>query len=115
KRICATRARRRPPRETPYSERSNRDKNAGLAALVKIPPRRSFPARYTHLRRRLAIRKSHARPAVASTRPLSQEGAAMLVLARQRDESVMIGDDVEVKVVDIRADKVRLGFVAPAN
>jgi cytosine/creatinine deaminase len=39
----------------------------------------------------------------------------MLVLARARDESVMIGDEVEVKVVDIRGDKVRLGFVAPAN
>ena len=37
----------------------------------------------------------------------------MLVLSRLRDESVMIGDDVEVKVVDIRGDKVRLGFIAP--
>ena len=39
----------------------------------------------------------------------------MLVLTRQRDESIMIGHDVEVKVVDIRGDKVRLGFVAPPN
>ena len=39
----------------------------------------------------------------------------MLVLARQRDQSVMIGRQVEVKVVDIRGDKVRLGFVAPKN
>ena len=39
----------------------------------------------------------------------------MLVLSRLRDESVMIGHDVEVKVVDIRGDKVRLGFSAPAN
>ncbi len=37
----------------------------------------------------------------------------MLVLSRLRDESVMIGEDVEVKVVDIRGDKVRLGFSAP--
>src|SRR5688500_16230825 len=37
----------------------------------------------------------------------------MLVLSRLRDESVMIGADVEVKVVDIRGDKVRLGFSAP--
>jgi cytosine/creatinine deaminase len=37
----------------------------------------------------------------------------MLVLSRMRDESVMIGEDVEVKVVDIRGDKVRLGFSAP--
>ena len=37
----------------------------------------------------------------------------MLVLSRQVDQSVMIGHDVEVKIVDIRGDKVRLGFVAP--
>jgi cytosine deaminase len=37
----------------------------------------------------------------------------MLVLARQRDQSVMIGDDTEVRVIDVRGDKVRLGFVAP--
>jgi cytosine deaminase len=39
----------------------------------------------------------------------------MLVLTRLRDESVIIGHDVEVKVVDIRGDKVRLGFSAPAD
>ena len=37
----------------------------------------------------------------------------MLVLSRQRDETIMIGDDVEVTVVDIRGDKVRLGITAP--
>jgi cytosine deaminase len=37
----------------------------------------------------------------------------MLVLSRQRDQSVMIGDDTEVRVIDVRGDKVRLGFVAP--
>ena len=39
----------------------------------------------------------------------------MLVLARQRNESVMIGADVEMRVVDIRGDKVRLGFIAPRS
>ena len=39
----------------------------------------------------------------------------MLVLSRQRDQSVMIGDDMEVRVVDIRGDKVRLGFMAPRD
>ncbi len=39
----------------------------------------------------------------------------MLVLTRQREESVMVGDDVEVTVVDIRGDKVRLGFDAPST
>src|SRR5262249_41460434 len=33
--------------------------------------------------------------------------------ARQRDETIMIGDDIEVTVVDIRGDKVRLGINAP--
>ena len=37
----------------------------------------------------------------------------MLVLSRQRDETIMIGDDVEITVVDIRGDKVRLGINAP--
>ena len=37
----------------------------------------------------------------------------MLVLSRQRDETIMIGDDVEITVVDIRGDKVRLGITAP--
>ena len=37
----------------------------------------------------------------------------MLVLSRQRDQKVMIGDDIEVIVVDIQGDKVRLGISAP--
>lgn len=39
----------------------------------------------------------------------------MLVLSRQRDETIMIGDDIEITVVDIRGDKIRLGIEAPAN
>ena len=39
----------------------------------------------------------------------------MLVLSRQKDETIMIGDDVEITVVDIRGDKVRLGITAPAH
>jgi creatinine deaminase len=37
----------------------------------------------------------------------------MLVLSRQRGEAIMIGDTMEVTVVDIRGDKVRLGINAP--
>jgi carbon storage regulator len=37
----------------------------------------------------------------------------MLVLKRGADESVMIGDDVEVMVTEVRGDKVKLGFIAP--
>ncbi len=39
----------------------------------------------------------------------------MLVLSRQRDESIMIGDRVAVTIVDIRGDKVRLGIDAPTE
>ena len=39
----------------------------------------------------------------------------MLVLSRQRDETIMIGDDIEITVVDIRGEKVRLGINAPAH
>lgn len=39
----------------------------------------------------------------------------MLVLSRQRDETVVIGDDIEIKIVDIRGDKVRLGITAPPH
>jgi carbon storage regulator len=39
----------------------------------------------------------------------------MLVLSRHRDESIMIGDDVVVTIVDIRGDKVRLGIDAPSD
>ena len=33
----------------------------------------------------------------------------MLVLSRQRDESIIIGDNIVVTIVDVRGDKVRLG------
>jgi carbon storage regulator len=39
----------------------------------------------------------------------------MLVLSRQRDETIMIGDEIEITVVDIRGDKVRLGITAPTR
>ena len=39
----------------------------------------------------------------------------MLVLSRQRDESIIIGDDVEITIVDVRGDKVRLGITAPKH
>ncbi len=37
----------------------------------------------------------------------------MLVLSRQRDETIIIGDDIEITIVDIRGEKVRLGINAP--
>lgn len=37
----------------------------------------------------------------------------MLVLSRKTHEVVKIGEDIEVVIVEIRGDKVRLGFTAP--
>ena len=37
----------------------------------------------------------------------------MLVLGRQRHESIMIGDNVEITILDIRDGNVRLGITAP--
>ncbi len=37
----------------------------------------------------------------------------MLVLSRKKNESIVINDNIVVTVVDIRGDKVRLGFDAP--
>jgi carbon storage regulator len=39
----------------------------------------------------------------------------MLVLSRQRDESIIIGDNIVITIVDIRGDKVRLGISAPTE
>jgi len=40
-------------------------------------------------------------------------GFSMLVLSRKKGESIVINNDITVTVVEIRGDKVRLGFVAP--
>ena len=37
----------------------------------------------------------------------------MLVLSREKNERIVINDNIVVTVVDIRGDKVRLGFDAP--
>jgi carbon storage regulator len=37
----------------------------------------------------------------------------MLVLTRKKDQSIVIGDDIKITIVDIRGDKVRLGIEAP--
>lgn len=37
----------------------------------------------------------------------------MIVISRRKNESILIGDDIEVKVVDIREDLVKLGVDTP--
>lgn len=39
----------------------------------------------------------------------------MLVLTRKRDESIIIGDEIRVTVVDVRGDQVKLGIDAPRS
>ena len=39
----------------------------------------------------------------------------MLVLTRKTNESIMIGDDVEIKVLDVKENQVKLGIVAPQD
>jgi carbon storage regulator len=38
---------------------------------------------------------------------------AMLVLTRKTNQSIMIGDDIEVSVLAVSGDKVRVGITAP--
>ena len=37
----------------------------------------------------------------------------MLVLSRMKNEKIIIGDDITIKVIEIKGDKVRLGIEAP--
>lgn len=39
----------------------------------------------------------------------------MLVLSRKENESIMVGDDVKIVILDIRGDKVRVGVEAPKD
>jgi carbon storage regulator len=47
--------------------------------------------------------------------PPAQEENAMLVLCRKRGERVLIGPNIELTVVDIRGNKVRLAVDAPRD
>jgi carbon storage regulator len=46
---------------------------------------------------------------------LTREGILMLVLSRQVDEKIIIGDSIVITVVEIRRGLVRLGIDAPRN
>jgi carbon storage regulator len=39
----------------------------------------------------------------------------MLVLTRKKDESIMIGDSIEIKVLAIEGEQIKLGIIAPKH
>jgi carbon storage regulator len=43
----------------------------------------------------------------------NRKGYRMLVLTRKSNQSIMIGDDVEVTVLSVMGEKVRIGIQAP--
>ena len=39
----------------------------------------------------------------------------MLVLTRKTNQSIMIGDDIEITILSVSGDKVRIGIEAPRD
>ncbi len=39
----------------------------------------------------------------------------MLVLSRKKGQSIMIGNDIEISIIDIQGEQVRIGINAPRN
>jgi carbon storage regulator len=45
----------------------------------------------------------------------SSKGGGMLVLTRKTNQSIMIGDEIEISVLAVSRDKIRLGITAPRD
>ncbi|MDK2800253.1 MAG: carbon storage regulator [Clostridiales bacterium] len=39
----------------------------------------------------------------------------MLILTRKREQSIVIGENIEITVIEVQGDQVRLGINAPKN
>ena len=39
----------------------------------------------------------------------------MLVLSRQKEQTIVVGENVRITIVDVKGDKVRLGITAPKS
>lgn len=39
----------------------------------------------------------------------------MLALARKKGESIVIGNDIEISILDIRGDQIKIGITAPRD
>lgn len=46
---------------------------------------------------------------------IAMEGKNMLVLTRKPDQSIMIGEDIEITVLEVRGEQVRIGIRAPRS
>jgi carbon storage regulator len=46
---------------------------------------------------------------------LGRRGDGMLVLTRKTGEAIQIGEDIEISVVSVKGDQVKLGINAPKN
>jgi carbon storage regulator len=49
------------------------------------------------------------------SKPRGTGGSRMLVLTRKSNQSIMIGDEIEVSVLAVNGDKVRIGIEAPRS
>src|SRR5687768_12345078 len=95
---------------TPQDSAGNGNRGASRSSRPTLRYRR--PSCRGH-ERRDAPRSSP--PAGLPETPALRKEPFMLVLSRHRDESIIIGDDIVVTIVDIRGDKVRLGIEAPTE
>jgi len=48
-------------------------------------------------------------------KPTSERNLTMLVLSRNTDDAILIGDDVEITVLEIKGNTVKLGISAPSD
>jgi carbon storage regulator len=39
----------------------------------------------------------------------------MLVLSRKKDQAIMLGDNIEITIIEIQGDQIRIGINAPKN
>lgn len=46
---------------------------------------------------------------------LERTVSRVLALSRRKDEAIIINDNIEIKVIDIKGDQVKLGISAPKS